>query len=52
MYSVMIMFKKKTSDLLQSSFADPLEMPSRDQVIIVENCRLFWMMIVIFYIHL
>ena len=51
MYSVMIMFKKKTSDLLQSSFADPLDMPSSDQVIIIENFWLFWMMMMIFYIH-
>lgn len=49
---MMIMFNKKTSDLLQSSFADPLEMPSRDQVIIIENCRLFLMMMMIFYIHI
>lgn len=31
-YNLMIVFKKKTSDLLQPSFSDPIEMPSRDQV--------------------
>lgn len=44
---MVIMFKKKTSDLLQYSFSDPLGMPSRDQVIIIENCRLFEMMMMI-----
>ena len=34
---MMIVFKKKTSDLLQYPFADLLEVPSRDQVIIIEN---------------
>lgn len=37
---MMIMFKKEASGLLQFSFADPVEMPGRDQVIILENCRM------------
>lgn len=41
MYNMMIMFKKKTSDLLQSSFSDPIEMPRKDQVIILENGSVF-----------
>ena len=49
---MMIMFKKKTSDLLQPSFSGPLEMPSRDQVIITENCRLFWMTMIILYTYI
>lgn len=48
MYNVIIMFKKKMSGLLQSSFSDPIEMRSRDQVIILENCRVFWMTMMIF----
>lgn len=47
----MIMFKKKTSDLLQFSSTDPWEMLCEDQAISIENCRLFQMMATIFQIY-